>query len=426
MDALYIVLLVFICIAVCACVILLLDLRRRGSKDGTDEINAELKSIQDDIHRLSGALEYINRSVSAELSANRRETAENNDRVYKRLEEISVNADRRSAAMGERISETLNTSLNTMMLSNEKKLDEMRLTVDEKLTSTLSTRLDSSFKTVSEQLENLYRSLGEMKALSSGVTENVTALNRVLSNVKVRGTWAEYQLENILAETIPGMYVKNYSPTGVNGFVEFAVKIPSGDGSGSVVYLPVDSKFPIEDYIRLTDAAERGDTEGVAAARAALQKRVMDEAKDVSKYISVPQTTPFAILYLATEGLYAEIAASTTMPLEKIRSDYGVMIAGPTTITAILSSLAMGFRAVSINEKADEIRVLLGAVKTQYEKFDETLRRIKRKLGEADSAVDAAAKRSDIIVRKLKGVESNASLDSDTEIKALENEQQND
>ena len=426
MDILYIVLLSVICVAALTTVIILFADRKRNSGDDIIKIGHEIALIQDENQRISAALEYIGKNVSNELSANRRETAENNDRVYKRLEEISTNSERRASAMSERLSETMHSSLNAMMISNEKKLDEMRLTVDEKLTSTLTTRLDSSFKTVSDRLENLYKSLGEMKELSTGMTENISSLNKVLTNVKARGTWAEYQLENILDETIPGMYEKNYTPTGVNGFVEFAIKIPSGDDSASVTYLPVDSKFPMEDYIRLTEAAERGDTQAVNTARNALLKRVTDEAKEVSKYISVPQTTPFAILYLATEGLYAEVASSTSMPVEKFRRDYGVMIAGPTTITALLSSFAVGFRAVNINKKADEIRLLLGSVKSQYEKFDEILRKIKKKIGEADTAVDSAAKRNDIIIRKLKGVESNTALDSDIEIRVLENEDQND
>lgn len=426
MDILYIVLLSIICVSALTSIILHLANRKRNSGFDINKIGHDIALIQDENQRISAALEYIGKNVSTELSANRRETAENNDRVYKRLEEISINSERRASAMSERLSETMHSSLNAMMISNEKKLDEMRLTVDEKLTSTLTTRLDSSFKTVSDRLENLYKSLGEMKELSTGMTENISSLNKVLTNVKARGTWAEYQLENILDETIPGMYEKNYSPSGTNGFVEFAIKIPSGDDSATVTYLPVDSKFPMEDYIRLTEAAERGDTQAVNAARNALLKRVTDEAKEVSKYISVPQTTPFAILYLATEGLYAEVASSASMPVEKFRRDYGVMIAGPTTITALLSSFAVGFRAVNINKKADEIRLLLGSVKSQYEKFDEILRKIKKKIGEADTAVDSAAKRNDIIIRKLKGVESNTALDSDIEIRVLENEDQND
>ena len=404
-------------------VFMLHDLRK--SIDDINDLSEISRSSQRILIGLAGKLDYIGNSVGNELSRNRSETAENNARINKRLENINESAYKRNAELGDRITETLSLSLTKMSETNEKKLDDIRAVVDEKLTSTLTTRLDSSFKTVSEQLENLYKSLGEMKLLSTGVTENVTALNRVLTNVKTRGTWAEYQLEGILAETIPGMYVKNYSPGSISGVVEFAVKIPSGD-SGSITYLPIDSKFPIEDYQRLINASEQGDTDGIMTARKSLERRIVEEAKSIRKYIVVPETTPFAILYLATEGLYAEIAASSDMPIERLRSEFNVMIAGPTTITAMLSSLAMGFRAITVNEKAEEIRLLLGAIKDQYNKFDSVLKRIKKKIGEADSAVDDAAKRNDIIVRKLKNVDANTSLETDTEILSITNQADHD
>ncbi|MBR6781044.1 MAG: DNA recombination protein RmuC [Clostridia bacterium] len=296
-------------------------------------------------------------------------------------------------------------TIEKLQLSNEKKLEEMRTVVDEKLSATLSERLDSSFKTVSEQLNNVYKSLGEMKELSVGVTDNVTALNRVLTNVKARGTWAEVQLEAILDQTIPGMYVKNYSPNNSAERVEFAVCLPAGDDKKQTVYLPVDSKFPMEDYVRLCEAADKADAVALAAARKALEDRVLQEAKTVKKYIQVPQTTPYAVLYLATEGLYAEIAASKTGLMERIQHEYGVMIAGPSTVTALLNSFAMGFRTVAINEKANEIRLLLAAVKSQYENFAVLLDKAKKKVDEAGTTLESAQKRNSIIVKKLKGVE---------------------
>ena len=296
-------------------------------------------------------------------------------------------------------------TIEKLQLSNEKKLEEMRTVVDEKLSATLSERLDSSFKTVSEQLNNVYKSLGEMKELSVGVTDNVTALNRVLTNVKARGTWAEVQLEAILDQTIPGMYVKNYSPNNSAERVEFAVCLPAGEDKKQTVYLPVDSKFPMEDYVRLCEAADKADAVALAAARKALEDRVLQEAKTVKKYIQVPQTTPYAVLYLATEGLYAEIAASKTGLMERIQHEYGVMIAGPSTVTALLNSFAMGFRTVAINEKANEIRLLLAAVKSQYENFAVLLDKAKKKVDEAGTTLESAQKRNSIIVKKLKGVE---------------------
>nr|MDE5994341.1 DNA recombination protein RmuC [Oscillospiraceae bacterium] len=311
----------------------------------------------------------------------------------------------------------LESSIAKMQDSNEKKLEEMRATVDEKLTSTLTTRLDSSFKTVSEQLEKLYKSLGEMQTLSSGVTENVSALNRVLTNVKARGTWAEVQLQGILDQTIPGMYETNVA-TAPNSAerVEFAIKIPSSEKGENDILLPLDSKFPMEDYIRLNTAADSADAEAVKEARKALEARVLKEAKDISKYIHIPNTTPFAIMYLATEGLYAEIASSRTGLPEKIQRDYSVMIAGPSTITALLNSLSMGFKTVAINEKANEVRELLSAVKTQYDKFDGLLLKARKKIDEAGKTIDDAQSRNNLIQKKLRTVEA---LDSVSAEKVL-------
>ncbi|MBQ8027505.1 MAG: DNA recombination protein RmuC [Clostridia bacterium] len=312
-----------------------------------------------------------------------------------------------NAEQNDRLSRNVSEAIGRMQESNEKKLDQMRATVDEKLSATLNERLNSSFKTVSDQLENVNKSLGEMKELSNGVTANVSTLNKVLTNVKARGTWAEVYLENILDQTIPGMYVKNYAPIeGSQAKVEFAVKIPAGDGSGNITYLPIDSKFPMEDYVRLCTAAENADPVALAAARKALESRVKDEAKLITKYIVVPQTTPYAIMYLATEGLYAEIAASPDGLPEKLRSEYNIMIAGPTTITALLSSLSMGFKAVAINEKANEVRQMLAVAKTQYDKFGDLLEKARRRIDDAGKALGEAQNRNRIIQKKLKGVEA--------------------
>lgn len=306
----------------------------------------------------------------------------------------------------ERQNKVLEQSISKLQESNEKKLEQMRQTVDEKLTETLTSRLQTSFKTVSQQLENVYKSLGEMKELSSGVTDNVTALNRVLTNVKARGTWAEYQLESILDQTIPSMYEKNVATKkDSQKRVEFAVKIPDSDDTSKYIYLPIDSKFPMEDYVRLCDAADKADAELLAKVRKELENRVKAEAKEINKYINVPYTTPFAIMYLATEGLYAEIASSKSGLLEKLQREYNVMVAGPTTITALLNTLSMGFKTVAINEKANEVRKLLAAAKVQYEKFGIVLEKARKKIDEAGKTLDQAQKRNDIIQKKLRGVE---------------------
>lgn len=362
-------------------------------------------------------------SNAEEFERNRRETANSLNAMTEKLDSMtrqnyetilklnkdmteSLNLIRtNSMEQNEKQTRVVDAAIAKMQESNEKKLDQMRATVDEKLTSTLATRLDSSFKTVSEQLENVYKSLGEMKELSTGVTTNVTALNRVLTNVKARGTWAEIQLEGILDQTIPNMYVKNYSPVANSGdVVEFAVKIPSGDDPTRLTYLPIDSKFPMEDYRRVCEAADNADAVALAAARKALEDRVLHEAKTITKYIHVPDTTPFAILYLATEGLYAEITSSNSGIIDKIQRE-NIMIAGPTTIIALLNSLSMGFRAVAINEKANEVRKLLSAAKTQYDKFGVVLDKAKKKIDEAGKSLSEAQDRNRIIQKKLKNVE---------------------
>ena len=302
---------------------------------------------------------------------------------------------------GRHQTEALTAAVERMQLSNEKKLDEMRVIVDEKLTSTLTTRLDSSFKSVSEQLSNVYKSLGEMKELSTGVT----ALNRIFTNVKTRGNWAEAQLEGILDQIIPGMYVKNYRSDEKRDVVEFAVIIPDSE-SDKKTYLPIDSKFPMEDYLRLCDAADSGDTEAVKLAKKSLEARVLSEGKSISKYINPPLTTPFAVMYLATDSLYAEVISSKENIADRLHDEFGVLLAGPSTITALLSSLAMGFRTVALNQKANEVMDLLAAAKLQYDKFGLALEKARRKLDEASSSIDDAQKRNAIIVKKLKGVES--------------------
>mgnify|MGYP002511573683 CR=1 FL=1 len=323
-------------------------------------------------------------------------TEKNYEQMLKINESMNENAEKQTKKISEAIL--------LMQNSNEKKLEEMRRTVDEKLTETLNKRLDSSFKTVSEQLQNVYKSLGEMKELSSGVTDKVADLNRVLTNVKARGTWAEVQLGNILDETIPGMYDTNVKTNPkYNGQVEFAIRIPNQEDDG-ITYLPVDSKFPMEDYIRLTDAAENGDAEGLEKAKKALEQRVREEARLVKQYISTPETTPFAILYLATEGLYAEITSSKNGVAERLQAE-GIMVAGPSTITALLTSLAMGFRTMAINKKANEVWKVLGAAKTQYEKFGDLLAKARKKVDEAGRVLDEADHRNSVIQKNLRKVE---------------------
>ena len=358
------------------------DLRRENDAKTENVKNTVTQSL----NHMSGRIDDMGKN-------NASQTVE----VIKGLSEMREKID----GYGKEQTKTVTDAVEKLRESNEKKLEQMRLTVDEKLTATLAERLDSSFKSVSEQLSNVYKSLGEMKELSGGVT----ALNRVFSNVKTRGNWAETQLENILDQIIPGMYVKNYSPEGSRDVVEFAVMIPDSEG-GTNAYLPIDSKFPMEDYLRLCDAADAADPDGVRNARKALEARVLAEAKEVRKYICPPETTPFAILYLATDSLYAEMISSKENIADRLHSEYAVMLAGPSTITALLSSLAMGFRTVALNRRANEVMELLSVAKAQYDKFTLALDKARKKIDEAGQSLDDAQKRNGIILKKLKDVET--------------------
>lgn len=424
-----------IAIVILQIVLIVICIKNKSSntEKETGEKLIELKAQNEAFAKTLGAefernrresLVFQNR-VSDEINQNSKVVAESLSKMtesnYKNLIKInesttnSLNDIKESLlSQNEKQTRVVEASISKMQESNEKKLDQMRATVDEKLNETLTSRLDSSFKTVSQQLENVYKSLGEMKELSNGVTTNVTTLNRVLTNVKARGTWAEIQLEGILDQTIPNMYVKNFATVeGSLKRVEFAVKIPSGDNNEKDVYLPIDSKFPMEDYIRLCDAADNADADALKIARKALEDRVLSEGKEITKYINVPVTTPFAILYLATEGLYAEIASSRNGIAEKLQSDYNIMIAGPTTITALLNSLSMGFKAVAINEKANEVRQLLAVTKAQYEKFGVVLEKAGKKIEEAGRTLDDARKRNDIIRKKLKTIDAPTADEAD-------------
>lgn len=383
-------------------VLVKLSKKQNGSQQAlADEIKAMKALTEREFAASNASARAQSDAIGGRLGELTKSNADQQRELVKTVADIRedlANASRRQT-------EAVAAAVEKMQLSNEKKLDEMRATVDEKLTSTLSERLDSSFKSVSEQLSSVYKSLGEMKTLSDGIG----SLNRMFTGVKLRGTWAEAQLEGILEKIIPGMFVKNYSPKGGSGIVEFAVTVPDTDGG--ITYLPIDSKFPAEDYIRLTEASEVGDAEGVKAARAALARRVLAEARDIKKYISPPETTPFAVMYLATDALYAEVVSLPDNVTDRIHDECAVMLAGPSTVTALLSSLAMGFKTVALNKKAAEVMDILAAAKKQYDTFAEALDKVGKKMTEAGTALEAAKKRNDIIAKRLRSVEE---IDSST------------
>lgn len=294
--------------------------------------------------------------------------------------------------------------LGQIQTDNANKLDEMRRTVDEKLQGTLERRLGESFKLVSERLELVHKGLGEMQSLASGVGD----LKKVLTNVKTRGTWGEMQLANLLEQVLtPEQYATNVATKhGSNERVEFALKLPGRDDQdGKEVWLPIDAKFPKEDYERLIDAVERADPVAVEEAGKQLELRIRGEAKDIrDKYLDPPHTTDFAILFLPTEGLYAEALRRTGLA-DSLQRECRVVIAGPTTLAAVLNALQMGFRTLAIQQRSSEVWAVLGAVKTEFSKFGEVIGKVQKKLQEASNVIDDAARKSRTIERKLRTVQ---------------------
>jgi DNA recombination protein RmuC len=288
-----------------------------------------------------------------------------------------------------------------LQTGNEQKLEQMRQTVDEKLQSTLETRLGESFRLVSERLEQVHKGLGEMQNLASGVGD----LKKVLTNVTTRGAWGEVQLENLLTQMLaPDQFGRNVSPTGSGERVEFAIKLP-GPNPGTPVWLPVDAKFPSETYQRLAAAAERCDVEGVEACSRELEIVVRACAKTFSgKYLAPPHTTDFGVLFLATEGLYAEALRRPGL-VESLQRDFRVVLAGPTTFAALLNSLQMGFQTLTIQQRSGEVWKLLGDVKTQFGKYSQVLDLIRKRLDQATQTVDEASVRTRAIEKRLKNVD---------------------
>ncbi|HVI57023.1 MAG TPA: DNA recombination protein RmuC [Luteibacter sp.] len=298
---------------------------------------------------------------------------------------------------------TLETRLAAIQQDNAAKLEQMRATVDEKLQSTLETRLGQSFQLVSERLEAVQRGLGEMQALAAGVGD----LKRVLTNVKTRGTFGEVQLGALLEQILVAeQYAANVATVpGSADRVEYAIRLP-GTEDGTPVWLPIDAKYPIEDYQRLLDFQDAADADGVLVAGKALELRVREEAKRIhSKYVAPPHTTDFAILFLPTEGLYAEVIRRPGLS-DQLQREYRVTIAGPTTLTALLNSLQMGFRTLAIEKRSSEVWQVLGAVKNEFSKFGTVLERTRKQLDTVRNSIDSAGTRTRAIERKLRGVES--------------------
>ncbi|MGB7605530.1 MAG: DNA recombination protein RmuC [Lutisporaceae bacterium] len=389
MDMLIIVILVISIINFAVLVILLTG----GSASKLIKLESKLESID-------RGQEKIERSVLAQLMEISSMQQNQLDAYSKQIMLFLQSNENRL----DKMRETIEISISRLQEDNSKKLDQMRSTVDEKLHATLEQRLGESFKLVSERLEMVHKGLGEMQSLALGVGD----LKKVLSNVKTRGIWGEIQLGNILEQVLsPEQYEKNVAvKKGSNERVEFAVKLPGrGEGEDDYIWLPIDAKFPQEDYHRLVDALERANPQAADEAAKALELRIKASAKDIrDKYIDPPNSTDFGIMFLPIEGLYAEVLRRPGL-CETLQLDYRVIVAGPSTLTALLNSLQMGFRTLTIEKRSSEVWVLLGAVKTEFSKFADILEKTQKKLQEASNTIETAAKKSRTIQRKLKNVQ---------------------
>uniref|UniRef100_A0ABX1PUV5 DNA recombination protein RmuC n=2 Tax=Aromatoleum anaerobium TaxID=182180 RepID=A0ABX1PUV5_9RHOO len=357
-----------------------------GAKLLREEVATNLKGIATSLSETMGQLSSLQKSQLEAMA-----TA---------IDKLSQSVD----AKLEAVRTTVDGKLKSMQEDNAKQIEQMRLTVDEKLQGTLEKRLSESFKHVSDRLELVHKGLGEMQTLATGVGD----LKKVLTNVKTRGTWGEVQLGALLEQVLtPEQYGSNVATNGGSERVEFAIKLPGqGDSRDQTVWLPLDAKFPVEDYQRLLDAQERADVEAVEAAGKQLETRVKQCARDIStKYLSPPATTDFGILFLPIEGLFAEVIRRPGLT-EALQRDQRVVIAGPTTLWSILSSLQMGFRTLAIQKRSSEVWNLLGAIKTEWAKYSDVLDLVQKKLHQASETIDKAQVRTRAVSRKLRGVEA--------------------
>ena len=350
------------------------------------ELNAALKGFNDSVLQQMTGLGGLQRQHLDGFSTQVNRLTESNE---KKLDDLRT---------------TVETKLTQIQDNNATKLEEMRMTVDEKLQKTLERRLGESFQIVSDRLELVHKGLGEMQTLASGVGD----LKKVLTNIKVRGTWGEMQLGNLLEQILtPDQYAQNVAikPETAER-VEFAIRLPGRDEmDGDVVWLPIDAKFPKEDYERLVDASERGDPGAVEEAGRQLETRVKQEAKDIrDKYLDPPHTTDFGIMYLSTEGLFAEVLRRPGL-VASLQHDFRVNVTGPTTLAALLNSLQMGFRTLAIQKRSSEVWRLLGAVKTEFGKFGDVIEKVQKKIQEASDQIEKTRTRSRAIERKLRNVE---------------------
>lgn len=391
----------------------------------SNNLNALTKSIDEKLANLTGTIEQklkegadgatqqnkdSRKELKDGLDAFKLELANTlghfNERQRENFSSLTKSQDNQNATITEKITtmtSTLQNGLKSMQEGNEKKLDEMRKTVDEKLHDTLEKRLGESFKLVSERLESVHKGLGDMQNLAT----NVGDLKKVMSNVKSRGVLGEYQLLNILEDLLTNdQYEKNVkTKEGSGAIVEFAIKMPNGKDAERSLWLPIDSKFPKEDYEALVNAYEEGNADDLDALRKAFRQSIIKNARDIKeKYIDPPNTTEYGIMFLPFESLYAEVLRTPGL-FEQVQKDYKITITGPTTLSALINSLQMGFRTLAIERRSSEVWDLLGAVKTEFAAFGDVLDKTKKKLQEASNVIDNAGVRTRAIEKKLKKVQ---------------------
>lgn len=393
------------------------DRDTRNSRDVAEKIATGFQTIANSVAQIRTETNAMLKSNGDSLANNMTELRASNDaklaeivtRTTESASTLNQTAQQTIATVADRLTElkstvdsALKAELGTLRSENTVALDAMRATVDEKLHATLEKRLGESFFMVSEKLEQVHRGLGEMQSLAVGVGD----LRKVLTNVKTRGTWGEVQLETLLDQMLTvDQYSKNVATKpGSNARVEFAIRFPGRTETGSI-WLPIDAKFPLEDYQRLIEAQELADVPAIEAAGKSLEARIKSEARNIrEKYIEPPATTDFAILYLPTEGLYAEVLRRPGLS-DAVQRECKILLCGPTTLAALLNSLQMGFRTLAIEKRSSEVWTVLGHVKAEFKKFGEALAHTKKKLDEASSSIESAEQRNRVLTRKLNNVE---------------------
>lgn len=391
LSASLLIVLLYLCIKI---------LKRVPSGDITKEIYEKIQPENQMIREIMMQQQKVQSESALELSSALKDSLHSME-----LELLKNNSEAQS-----RVQETVIQALKEIQNANDKRLNDIQRSVNEKLDKSLNERLDSSFKQIGDQLSTLYKSLGELQSLSSGVSD----LQKTLSNVKTRGIFGEFQLRSILMDIMDSsQYEENVATKNKSSDrVEFAVKIPDKDDSRAFIYLPIDSKFPSDIYNKIVDASNSADSDGLKHAVKELEQRIKAEARTIrDKYIDPPNTTDFAIMFLPTEGLYAEVIRISGLT-EWCQNECKIVISGPTTLVALLNSLSIGFRYLTVNKNSKEILKTLSAVKAQYEKFGQLILKTQKKLQEAQSAADDLQSRNEMIQKKLSRVEVMDETDS--------------